>query len=212
MRAPSKPKLGAISMLVRKAGAWWSKWSKRRAHRALRKLRKSQPFHSSSFIDSDFLPTATPACRAVPIRVKDLSEVLDRNPGSRESLRYLHVVEQTLQTVNRDALSYVSPWVIKQAIRQLESLGDGGHQRGVRMLSLQMRRKSIEHEARKQAAAAGAFAWAEEWPMGAGRARGRDASTNGFAKTRVFERVEPVGLEGKDGESGQLQEAACRQR
>jgi len=132
---------------------WFFRWRNRAA---LHRLRESGSFAESSlFVDSTQLP-AEPTVRAVPTPVAELTHLLDRHRSARRTLHHLHIVEQTLRTApHSSAFSLVPGAVLKQAIRQLESVSDFQTRKGLKLLHLQMRRRLLEEETRAQAAEAG---------------------------------------------------------
>lgn len=56
--------------------------------------------------------------------VRAFRSVLDRHPGARTAFRWLTVIENDLSSGRSDPIAGCSPWVLRQAIGQLEALVD----------------------------------------------------------------------------------------
>src|SRR5205814_484377 len=69
-----------------------------------------------------------------------LSRALDRNPRSRSVFGSLALVENMLVSGTGDPMKDLSPWILRQAMRQLEALADIRRERDLVSVYLHLRR------------------------------------------------------------------------
>lgn len=141
---------GFLASIFGAVGVWKEQ---RRKQQTIRKLRESVPAGSEVFRESVLaeIPVVPQTERAVPIPVAALTELLDKHPMARATLKHLVIVEQTLKLAKYEPFSYIPPSMLQRALRQLEGLGALTGSGDLQLLHLQMRRRVMENEVRAQA-------------------------------------------------------------